>query len=211
VSRLAFETMNLNSLPVNIFDVVLLVVLTVGIFRGRKHGMSEELMNLIKWLVVVIACGLLYEPAGRLLAQSSPFSLLASYLIVYSAGALLILSIFGILKHQLGGKLIGSDIFGRSEYYLGMGSGLVRCSCMVLAVLALLNARYFSRSEVMEMERFQNDVYGSNYFPTWHTIQEIVFEKSIAGHWIRDNLDFLLIKPTQPEDKSYHQKEVALP
>ena len=203
--------MNLTSLPVNAFDIVLLAVLAVGIWRGRKHGMSEELMNLAKWLAVVIGCGFLYEPAGRWVAQSSPFSLMASFILVYTGGALLILSVFGFFKRQFGGKLVGSDLFGRSEYYLGMGSGLVRCSCMVLAVLALLNARYFSHSEIMEMEKFQNDVYGSDYFPTLHTIQDIVFQKSIAGHWIKDNLDFLLIKPTQPEDKSYHQKEVALP
>jgi uncharacterized membrane protein required for colicin V production len=203
--------MNLNSLPVNVFDVIVLAVLALGLLRGRKHGMSEELMNLVKWLAVVVGCALLYDPAGHWLAQSSPFSLLASFLFVYTIGALAILGIFGFFKYHLGGKLIGSDIFGRSEYYLGMGSGVVRFSCMLLAGLALLNARYFSPAEVRAMENFQNDVYGSNYFPTWHSAQEVVFEKSFAGSWIKANLGFLLIKPTQPEDKSYHQKDAVLP
>jgi hypothetical protein len=39
----------------------------------------------------------------------------------------------------------------------------------------------------------------------------VVFEKSISGGWIRDHLGFLLIKPTQPEDKQFHQKEANLP
>lgn len=203
--------MNLNSLPINAFDVIVIVVLTLGLYRGRKHGMSEELMNVVKWLAVVIGCSLIYEPVGRWMAQSSPFSLLASFMFVYAAAALLILGLFALFKHQLGGKLVGSDIFGRSEYYLGMGSGVVRFACMLVAALALLNARYFSPGEVQAMERFQNDVYGANYFPTLHTAQEVVFDKSFAGAWVKSNLGFLLIKPTEPENKAYHQKEATLP
>lgn len=203
--------MSFSELPLNLFDVVLLAVLAAGIFRGRKHGMSEELMNVIKWLAVVVGCALIYVPVGHWLADSSPFSLLSSFMFVYAGAALLILGLFALFRNYFGGKLVGSDLFGRSEYYLGMGSGLVRFFCILLAALAMLNARYFSRDEVVAMERFQNDVYGSNYFPTWHTAQEIVFEKSLTGPWIREYFGFLLIQPTKPEDKSYHQKEARLP
>jgi uncharacterized membrane protein required for colicin V production len=203
--------LNLNSLPFNVFDVALVVVLGIGILAGRKHGLSEELMSLVKWLAVAIGCAFLYQPAGEWLAGASPFSLLSSYLMVYTAGALLILAAFALLKHRLGGKLIGSDIFGRSEFYLGMGAGLVRFACILIAGLALLNARYFSSQEVLAMERFQDDVYGSNYFPTLHTVQAVVFEKSLSGPFIKEYLNFFLIHPTPPEDKQYHQKEVALP
>jgi len=203
--------MDLDKLPINAFDCVVLATLVVGIMRGRKHGMSEELIGLVTWMAVVIVCAMVYEPAGQWFAQSSPFSLLASFLLVYISGALLILSFFAFCKYRIGGKLIGSDIFGRAEYYLGMGSGVVRLSCMLLAFLALLNARYFSPMEVRAMQKFQDDVYGSNYFPTWHTAQEVVFEKSFSGAWIKQHLSFLLIKPTQPEDKEFHQKEANLP
>ena len=203
--------MSLDKLPVNAFDVIVIFVLCFGLLRGRKHGMSEELFGLLKWLAIAIGCAMLYQPAGQWLANSSPFSLLSSFLFVYTGAALLILAIFAFFKHRIGGKLVGSDIFGRAEYYLGMGSGVVRFSCMLIAALALLNARYFKPSEVRDMEAFQNDVYGSNFFPTLHTAQEVVFEKSIAGSWIKDNLSFLLITPTQPEDKSFHQKEANLP
>ena len=203
--------MSLDKLPINAFDCIVLVVLVLGIMRGRKHGMSEELMGLLTWLGVVIGCAFVYEPTGQWLASASPFSLLASFIIVYITAALLILGFFSFCKSRLGGKLVGSDIFGRAEYYLGMGSGVLRLSCMMLAALALLNARYFSPMEVKAMEAFQNDMYGSNYFPTWHTAQAVVFEQSFAGAWIKDHLGFLLIKPTQPEDKQIHQKEANLP
>ena len=203
--------MSLDKLPVNAFDCVVIVVIGFGLWRGRKHGMSEELFGLLKWLAIAIGCAMLYRPAGQWLASSSPFSLLASFLFVYTGAALLILSIFAFFKHRIGGKLVGSDIFGRAEYYLGMGSGVVRLSCMLVVALALLNARYFNPTEVRAMEAFQNDVYGSNFFPTLHSAQEVVFEKSVSGSWIKQNLSFLLITPTQPEKKEFHQKEVNLP
>src|SRR2546426_8220101 len=151
--------MNLENLPFNVFDLVLVAVLVTGIIRGRKHGMSEELLGLIKWLVILFGCAAFYEPGGSLLAQFSGFSLLSCYLMTYVAGALIILASFAGLKHGLGGKLLGSDLFGGAEYYLGMVSGFVRFSCMLLVALALLNARLFTEAELQAKERFNKDVY----------------------------------------------------
>src|SRR5437868_1219062 len=127
--------MSLDKLPINLFDLALVGLLVAGIYRGRKHGMSEELMLLLKWLVIV---------------------------------------------------------FG----------------CILLTALALLNARFYTPMEVRAMEKFQDDVYGSNYFPTLHSFQAEVFERSIAGAWIKKNLDFLLIKPTEPDRTQFKQKEL---
>jgi uncharacterized membrane protein required for colicin V production len=205
-------SMSLSQLPINLFDLVVIVVLTAGILRGRKHGMSEELLNLLKWLAILLGCAVAYQPGAELIRQfTNMFSELTCYLAAYVGGALLIFLLFVGIKRVFSGKLVGSDIFGRSEYYLGMGSGLVRTSCMLLAALALLNARYFSPTEVRAMERFQDDVYGSNFFPTLHTIQATVFDHSLTGPWIKENLGFLLIKPTQPESKELHQQEAAFP
>ncbi|HXU79713.1 MAG TPA: CvpA family protein [Methylomirabilota bacterium] len=204
--------MSLDSLPVGAFDIVLVAVLALGVFRGRKHGMSEELLNLIKWIVIIFGCAFIYEPVGRFFSQSSHvFSLFTCYLMAYVAGILLVLIIFAGVKRALGGKLIGSDIFGASEYYLGMGSGFVRFACMLIAALALLNARYFSPDEIRDRKNFQDDVYGSNFFPGLQSVQAMVFERSLCGPWIRDHLGFFLIKPTQPENKEIKQKEYQFP
>ena len=45
--------------------------LLVGLLRGRKHGMSEELTGLIKWLVIVMVCTCAYEPAGQWFATDN--------------------------------------------------------------------------------------------------------------------------------------------
>jgi uncharacterized membrane protein required for colicin V production len=204
--------MSTDQLPINLFDLALVGVLVAGLLRGRKHGMSEELLGVLKWVAVLTVCAAAYEPIGAFFASSSHvLSLVTCYLMAYIGLALLILVIFAGIKRALGGKLLGSDIFGQAEYPLGMGSGLLRFTCMLLAALALLNARYFSPAEVKAMERFQDDVYGSNFFPTLHTLQSTVFERSLTGPWIKEHLSFLLIKPTEPEDKQIKQKEYTFP
>jgi len=195
--------------PINLFDLILVAVLVIGVLRGRKHGMSEELLGLLKWVAILVVCALVYEPVGKMFVGS--FTLLSCYLMAYLGAALILLALFAGIKRALGGKLLGSDLFGKAEYYLGMGSGLVRFTCMLLAALALLNARYFSPNEVKAMENFQNEVYGSNFFPTLHTVQAMVFERSLVGPWIKDHLSFLLIKPTEPELRQFKQKEFQMP
>lgn len=202
--------MNLK-LPINGFDMVLLVVVALGVLRGRKRGMSEELLGMVEWMLVVVACALLYEQAGQFLAGLTRFSLLSSFVLAYIIIALMVVGVFALVKRALGGKLLGSDIFGRAEYYLGMGSGLVKFACILLCGLALLNARYFSAKEIKDMHDFQNEVYGSNFFPTLQSTQATVFQDSLTGPWIKTHLAVLLIKPTPPEGKEYHQQEYALP
>ena len=204
--------MNSLNLPVGIFDLIFVGFLTIGVLRGRKQGMSEELLSLMKWLTLVFICAAAYQPLGQIFVSSTTvFSSLSCYLMAYVAAALLVLVSFAGLKKALGGKLLGSDIFGSAEYYLGMGSGLVRFGCILVAVLALLNAREYDPAEVRAMENFQNREFGSNYFPTLHTIQAMVFENSLTGSWIKGTLSFLLIKPTKPESREFKQKEYQLP
>lgn len=203
---------SLDQLPINLFDLVVILVLAAGIYGGRRHGMSEELLGLCTWLAILFGCAALYQPGAELLGQfTSMFGRLSLYLMAYVGAALLILLLFVGIRRALGGKLLGSDIFGRSEYYLGMGSGLVRASCMLLAALALLNARAFTTTEIRAREKYDNDVYGSSFFPTLHSVQATVFDQSLTGPWIKENLGFLLIQPTAPENKEFHQKEYAVP
>ncbi len=205
-------SLRLDQLPINAFDFILVVVLIAGLWTGRKHGMSQELISLLKWLSILVICSLAYEPGGQFFkGLTGMFGMLTCYILVYIAVASAVVMLFALVKRALGGKLIGSDVFGPAEYYLGMGSGLVRFTCILLFVLALLNSRYYSPTEVKAMQKFQDDVYGSNFFPTMQTVQQTVFEKSITGSWIKQNLSFLLIKPTAPENTQLHQKEAAIP
>ena len=203
--------MSLDRLPINAFDLLLIVTIVVGFMTGRKHGMSEELMKLGTWLAIIFACAIAYEPIGSWVAASSPFSLLSSFLMAYISVAIIVFGLSALIKRAVGGKILGSDLFGRAEYYLGMGGGVVRALCMLVAALALLNARLYTTAEIKAHERYVNDMYGSDYFPGLQTLQATVFERSMSGPWIKDNLSFFLIKPTKPENKDLHQKEYQFP
>jgi uncharacterized membrane protein required for colicin V production len=197
------------NLPFNWFDLLVIVVVVVGLSRGRKHGMSEELVSLLKWLTILFGCAFLYQPVGNMIATSSVFNTLSGYLIAYLGIALIIAALFAVFKTTIGGKLIGSDAFGRSEFYLGMLAGMVRFSCLLIVGLALLNARAYTTAEIRADTKYQNDVYGSTFFPKLYSVQAQVFDNSLAGPWIKTNLSFLLIKPTEPETKEIRKPKDA--
>jgi uncharacterized membrane protein required for colicin V production len=188
----------LNNLPVGWFDGVVLAVIVTGLLRGRKHGMSEELLSVLKWAAIAFGCSATYKTLGLYISQTSTFGLLLSNITAYLIEALVITLVFGLLKRAIGGKLIGSNAFGQGEYYLGMVAGMIRFTCGLIAVLALLNARSYSQAEVTADLKYQQKEYGSDFFPGFHSVQQQVFEKSLTGPWIRDNLAFLLITPTSP-------------
>jgi len=204
--------MNFEKLPFNWFDVAIPIVLLVGIRQGRKNGLSVELLGTFKWLAIVFGCALAYGPvAGFITGSSTVFSLLSANLMAYSAAAMLIAAFFGFMRKGVNGKLIGSDVFGQGEFYLGMVAGMVKFTCIMFAVLALLNARYYAPAEIKASLKYQNDVYGSNFFPTLQSVQSQVFEKSFVGPWIKKQLSWLLIRPAAPQPAQLARKDFTLP
>ena len=116
--------MSLDQLPINLFDLVVIVVLVAGIARGRKHGMSEELLSLLKWLAILFGCAAVYEPGGQLVGQfTSMFGRLTCYLLAYVGGALLVFLLFAGIKRALGGKLAGQRHFWTLGVLFGHGLG----------------------------------------------------------------------------------------
>ena len=193
--------MNMQDFGFGWVDLLILAVLVVGVLRGRKRGMSEELLDVVKWMLIVVAGAFAYEPLGSFVCGSTMFSHLSSYMAMYAAVVAAFILLFAFLRRNLGGKLIGSDIFGSAEYYLGMGAGAVRYACITLVVMALLNARAYSPEEIRANIKFQEDAYGSRFFPSLSTMQEDVFAQSFTGRMTRQYLGMLLIRSTSPEEK----------
>src|SRR5687767_11559300 len=110
-------------------DFAVIIVLLVGVIRGRRRGISEELLDVVKWLGIVAAGCYLYAPLGEILSHKLPFSRLSCYVAVYVGVIIVFQTSFAFLRRQLGEKLVSSDAFGRTEYYLGMGAGAVRYAC----------------------------------------------------------------------------------
>jgi uncharacterized membrane protein required for colicin V production len=186
------------NLPVNWFDVFVVLMLMIGYSRGKKHGMSQESLSVLKWIAVVLLAAIAYEPLGLWISTTLQLGKLASYLIAYSLTAGVVAVLFVFFNRTVGEKLKGSDTFGKAEFYLAMPAGMLRFACIVIALLALLNARYYSTAEVKAMTKYQNENYGSNFFPTLATLQDDVFKRSFVGSQVERHLNFLLIKPTAP-------------
>ena len=191
-------------LPFNLFDIFLVAILAAGIMRGRKRGLSNELVSLAKWVTLLLGCALLYRPAGILMANTGLLNLLTAYLFAYLGAAMAIFLLFRVLERRWAPKLVGSDIFGRGEYFLGMGSGMLRFACILLMSLSLLNAREFTPADLKASDQYQEEAYGAHIFPGLHSLQSQVFEKSLLGPYIKDDLGFLLIAPTELE-RTPHQ------
>lgn len=190
--------MNTAHLPFNWFDIVALILLLVGVRSGRKHGMSQEVMFMLTWVAIVLVCGIAYEPLGLWLAGTAGLGKLLGYVLGYALVAALVALVFVFLKRVIGERLKGSDTFGKAEYYLAMPAGMLRFACIILVFLALLNARLYQTYEIKAMTKFQDDNYGSQFFPTLQSVQSDVLEKSFVGAQAKKHLSFLLIKPTAP-------------
>jgi len=199
------------TLSFNFFDLMLVAVLVGGLLYGRKRGISVEWFGVTKWLVLLLGCAWLHRPLGILIAQATGLGLLTAYLLAYLGTALVILFAFSMLQKRLAPKLVGTDAFGRGEYYLGMVSGMVQFGCMLLVVLALLNARAFTPAELKALEQYQEAAYGSAVFPNLHSFQAAVFERSLFGPWIQQDLGFLLIDPTEVDQIQVTAREANSP
>jgi uncharacterized membrane protein required for colicin V production len=194
--------MRAGSYLVGWVDLLVVILLVVGVLRGRKRGMSEELLDVIKWSLIVLVAGLLYEPSGRWLSQMSVFSLLSSYVFAYVSIAVLIFSTFALIRNRIGEKLIGSDVFGSAEYYLGMVAGGYRYVCVILVAMAFLNARYYTPAEVEASKKYQDWNFGTTIFPTVPDFQHQVFDYSLTGRAAQEYLSVILIHPTARDDKN---------
>ncbi len=204
--------MSLDHLPFNWFDLVLVTVLIMGIFRGRKRGMSEELMTVLLWIGIVLACSLCYQPLGNWLSSVSLMSRLTCYMTAYVATAAGVALVFMLFRRLFHGKLVGSDAFGKAEYYLGMPAGMMRFGCVMLALLALVNAPHYTQAEIQAYRDYQMKNYDSEFFPGFQSLQANVFDKSLTGPFIKKHLAFLLITPTDSTaSKQLKQKEWAGP
>lgn len=203
--------LTMDNLPVGWFDIIVLALLITGIIRGRKHGMSEELLPMLRWISAVAIAALLYKPIGLFIENQTLLSKLSSFITAYLGCLLIVFVLFSILKRATGGKPISGERFGKSEYYLGVGGGVITVCCILIVSLSFLNARKFTTKEIQDRQAYEKDVYGSSFFPTLDSMQAFVFKKSLTGAAIKNSGSFLMIEPTVAEKKPIERKEWDMP
>ena len=168
--------------------------------------MSTEIIVMLQWLAVVVAGSIYYAPFGRSIAGFMNISLLAANITAYLTLVIVIKFLFTWVRGLIGEKLMASDLFGNSEYYLGIMAGMIRYAAVLVAVLAVLNARLITSEQLAATAKVQQDNFGDIKFPTFGSMQNDVFKRSISGPFIRKHLSAQLIEPT-PSDKRLNSTE----
>jgi uncharacterized membrane protein required for colicin V production len=202
IAAAATKSMALSDVPFNWFDLALVALLIFGLFRGRKNGMSKEILPLFLWLTLVLAGGFGYKLVAQLLINFAGLkSTTSTFLLAYFIIAFVVFLIFSLLKKAFKEKLGGNNFFGSSEYYLGMMAGFIRYACILIFFLALLNAPYYSAWEIQAKKDYNARWFGGglkgysgNYIPDLQSVQESVFKSSLTGHYLKDYLGILLIE-----------------
>jgi uncharacterized membrane protein required for colicin V production len=200
----------LNRLRYDYFDGIFAVWLILGLFWGRKRGMSQELLPTLQWLAIVVVAGIFYRPFSLLVHQYAEFQVLWSNIFAYILIGFGVHLVYLVIKHLVGEKLTGTDFFGRGEYYLGMMAGMVRCGCILVALMALANARFITKAERAHTEKVQSDNFSDIRFPTFGSIQQSMLFDSFTGGLVESNLQAVLIYPVttsgKPENAVTHKQ-----
>lgn len=193
----------------NWFDVALVLVLAFGYWRGRKRGMTKELLPFAQWLAILLGASFGYVFVADWLQQQGVIKQVfgnhfsertAAVMSGYLSIALAVIMVFAGLKRKLNPKLEGSSFFGGNEYYWGVVAGVLRYICMVLVALALLNAPFYSAADIAKAKAYNNRWYGGglkgyngDFIPSVDEVQASIFKESLIGPFIKDNLSMLLI------------------
>lgn len=183
-------------------DFLTIIVIMLGVVRGRKRGLSEELLDTIMWVGIVVACGLFYRQITALVGQKPMFSTLTYYVLSYIAIALGVKIVFVLIKRKFGQKMAESDMFGRLEFYGGMTAGAVRFTCVYLFFMSLLHAPHYSPEFLAKRAKEVDYNFGSDFFPHPCKIQKAVFTDSFTGKMADKHLAMLLIEQTDGNSKS---------
>lgn len=190
----------LGVLHLNWFDLIVVVWLIIGFFRGRKNGMSQELLPLTQWIAVVVVASLFYRVIAFPLSQRSGLTLLPCVLAAYVFLGCLVYGLLGNLKKKLDDKFQEGDYFGKGEYYLGMASGVIRFTCILICLLAVMNSRIITKAEREATLKMQKQNFEDIRFPTYGEIQNTVLLESSTGNFVRAYLPHFLIAPVNVND-----------
>ena len=109
---------------------------------------------------------------------------------------MMITSIFATVKRKMGEKVFESDLFGKAEYPLGMVAGMVRYGCMLMMMLAVLNAFVLDYAQIeIKKKADEKDLGEGMGMPNKEDIHRGIFINSLTGQFVRKNLEHQLIAP----------------
>ncbi len=183
------------------FDLVAVALIFVGLFHGRKNGMSQELFNTMKWLFMLALAPLAYLPLAKLLQKVIHIKAIYIHVGAFVFVAVAVHLLMITMRKKIKDKMSDSDVFGSAEYPLGMLAGAFQYSCLLVMIVACLNAKYIDEDALKRQDQIQRDAMGEKFIPTPGNLHKDAMT-SIAGTTIKKYLKFQLIEPVdQPAKK----------
>lgn len=195
------------NLPFGWFDALAVIMVVIGVLRGRRRGMSQELLDFLMWIGMVGGGAYVCRQAAPYLIKWTGLSPLTAHLLGYLGTVVVVWFIFMLLKNAFRDKLAGSDFFGRLEYPLGILSAIVRFLCVLVLLAAVVNAKFQTEEQKDRARKEQEKELGSSFFPTLGDIQDGIFKKSFSGSQLAKHAPFLLIPPCKSEGEDLRTKE----
>lgn len=180
------------------FDLLVLLFLYLGITSGARRGMSVEIIGTAQWVAIVIAGGLFYHPLGMVIATGMKIDPSPAFVIAYVLAAGAVAGIVQWIRLCWGDQLMRKDRFGNLEYRLGMAAGAVRFGCILVALLALLHAKYIDTDNWWSLEFAPQESYTSGNLMI--RLKREVFARSTSGRIVRRAFGGQLITPEPPMD-----------
>lgn len=193
--------MDLSGFSLAWFDLVAVALIFVGIFHGRKNGMSQELFNTMKWLAMLTLSALIYLPIGKLILRFIPIDPMYGYVGAYILSNVALKAIFVTVRKKVKDKMSDSDVFGRAEFPLGMVAGAFQYACMLVIFMAVMNAKYVDEDALKRQDARQKKALGENFFPSTGNIHRDILYGSITGLTVRSFFANQLIRPLNAPKK----------
>ncbi len=184
------------------FDLITLAGLGWGVHRGRRYGISGELLYLLQWLAIFFICGTFYASPAERLANWLHVNQNVMSVVMYVFIAAIVKSCFGLIMRLVGNKLVTRDCFGKWEYYLGMLTGMARMTCVVYVGLALLSATYFTEQSLYSMDAYQKENFGGITFPTLSQMKRDSLTDSMSGRLANRHFGRFLIDAVPPQPQA---------
>jgi len=184
-----------TELRLNLFDAVLVGLVGYGIWRGKEGGMSGEHMGFLQWTLIALPGGLMGGLLGSLFAGLFAASPYWGQILGFLIWGALVVGVFSFLASKGKVELAEADTFGRLEYPLGILAGATKNFCILLAVISLLNGRYYSPEQVAASRAAQMKEFGIQLIPTPTLLNHTVFQTSFFGPHIRKYLSWAMLTP----------------
>lgn len=174
------NVVSLSQWPVSWFDISVLILMLIGFIHGRRNGISVELLDVTKWLTVIVLGNLYYRPFGDWFATRAGITHNYADLFMYIAIMMAVLSGFELIKKVAHGKLFSKAFFGKMETRFGMVAGTVRYLCYIFIGIVILNTPIYGPHELA--------------VPLAKIQQQVIYN-SVTGLFVRQHFPDSLIEP----------------